>query len=137
MPYSRAVGPLTVIALDEADGPHFDRREDALPEATPADWAAADGGIRPRSPRTAVVAALLELRDPARRRARSRWSTRASGRPARWPPSWAPVPGRLPAELAAAGIDPADVEAIVLTHLHDDHIGWAVPAATAVPERAG
>src|SRR5699024_3110046 len=42
--------------------------------------------------------------------------------------SWAPVPGRLPDALAGAGIDPADVTTIVLTHLHSDHIGWAVPA---------
>nr|WP_258545220.1 MBL fold metallo-hydrolase [Micromonospora provocatoris] len=41
--------------------------------------------------------------------------------------SWAPVPGRLPAELAAAGIDPADVRTVVLTHLHTDHVGWAGP----------
>jgi glyoxylase-like metal-dependent hydrolase (beta-lactamase superfamily II) len=40
--------------------------------------------------------------------------------------AWAPVPGRLPAELAAAGVDPAEVGAVVLTHLHSDHIGWAV-----------
>jgi glyoxylase-like metal-dependent hydrolase (beta-lactamase superfamily II) len=40
---------------------------------------------------------------------------------------WAPVPGHLPDELAAAGIAPGDVTAIVLTHLHNDHMGWAVP----------
>ena len=52
--------------------------------------------------------------------------------------SWAPVPGRLPAELAAAGIDPADVDTVVLTHLHSDHIGWAVTGrrAAVLPERA-
>jgi glyoxylase-like metal-dependent hydrolase (beta-lactamase superfamily II) len=38
------------------------------------------------------------------------------------------VPGHLPEELAAAGIDAHEVTAIVLTHLHTDHIGWAVPA---------
>jgi glyoxylase-like metal-dependent hydrolase (beta-lactamase superfamily II) len=32
--------------------------------------------------------------------------------------------GRLPAELAAAGVAPADVDLVVLTHLHPDHVGW-------------
>ena len=35
--------------------------------------------------------------------------------------------GRLPDSLAAAGVDPADVTVIVLTHLHPDHIGWVAP----------
>ena len=54
-----------------------------------------------------------------------------AGAPAR---SWAPVPGRLPDELAAAGIAPGDVTAIVLTHLHSDHIGWAMPGSTPFTE---
>jgi glyoxylase-like metal-dependent hydrolase (beta-lactamase superfamily II) len=32
--------------------------------------------------------------------------------------------GRLPAALAACGVEPADVTDVVLTHLHYDHIGW-------------
>jgi glyoxylase-like metal-dependent hydrolase (beta-lactamase superfamily II) len=32
--------------------------------------------------------------------------------------------GRLPGELARAGVDPADVELVFLTHLHVDHVGW-------------
>ncbi|HEU4346382.1 MAG TPA: MBL fold metallo-hydrolase [Actinoplanes sp.] len=133
MQLSRIVGPLTVIALDEAHGPHFDRREDALPEATPDDWAAAD------------------LLDPAALAPDGRWWLRfwtyairsgdgpvtlvdaGIGPAGSLASHWAPVPGRLPAELAAAGIAPADVETIVLTHLHEDHIGWAVPAVTPFP----
>ncbi|MFI7546418.1 MBL fold metallo-hydrolase [Actinoplanes sp. NPDC049599] len=131
----RKIGPLTVIALQDAEGPHFDRREDALPEATAAQWAAADA------------------RDPAARAADGRWWLRFRSFAIRYGESgpvtlvdagigpahslaadWAPVPGHLPAELAAAGIRPAEVEAIVLTHLHTDHIGWAVPADSPFTE---
>ncbi|MEU6722909.1 MBL fold metallo-hydrolase [Nonomuraea wenchangensis] len=40
--------------------------------------------------------------------------------------SWAPVPGTLLGELAAAGVAPADVETVVLTHLHSDHASGGV-----------
>jgi glyoxylase-like metal-dependent hydrolase (beta-lactamase superfamily II) len=37
--------------------------------------------------------------------------------------AWFPTPGRLPAELAGAGASPTDVDTVVLTHIHDDHLG--------------
>jgi glyoxylase-like metal-dependent hydrolase (beta-lactamase superfamily II) len=37
---------------------------------------------------------------------------------------WIGTPGRLPEELAAAGVEPDEVDLVVLTHLHLDHIGW-------------
>ncbi|MEU9234217.1 MBL fold metallo-hydrolase [Streptomyces subrutilus] len=39
------------------------------------------------------------------------------------------MPGRLPGLLAEAGIDREDVHTVVLTHLHEDHTGWASDAA--------
>ncbi|MEU2663139.1 MBL fold metallo-hydrolase [Micromonospora sp. DT46] len=133
MPPSRILGSITVTALTDGKGPFFQPRAEAFPDATPEHWRAAD------------------LRDPATVTADGRWwlpfrsfAIRAgdgpvtlvdagigpAGSPAA---SWAPVPGRLPAELAAAGIDPADVRTVVLTHLHSDHVGWAVTGSPGTP----
>ena len=38
--------------------------------------------------------------------------------------SWIGTAGRLPEELAAAGVEPDEIDLVVLTHLHLDHIGW-------------
>ncbi len=104
-------------------------REEAFAEATAEQWAAADagdpaargpaasGGCASGATRSGTADGPVTLVDAGIGPAGSL----AAG--------WAPVPGHLPEELAAAGIDPADVTAIVLTHLHNDHIGWAVPAA--------
>lgn len=34
--------------------------------------------------------------------------------------------GQLPARLEAAGIAPSDIDLVLITHLHLDHIGWVV-----------
>jgi glyoxylase-like metal-dependent hydrolase (beta-lactamase superfamily II) len=34
--------------------------------------------------------------------------------------------GWLPAGLAAAGVAPADIDTVICTHLHVDHVGWVV-----------
>lgn len=47
---------------------------------------------------------------------------------------WGPeTGGRLPAELSAAGIDPADITLVTFTHLHGDHTGWNIDRATGAP----
>ncbi|GGM48560.1 MBL fold metallo-hydrolase [Dactylosporangium sucinum] len=128
MPVIRTIGSVEVIALEDGIGPFFKPRETVFPGATPQQWHHADAF------------------DPGATTADGRWllrfrcfAVRAAGRvvlvdtgigPADSPAAgWAPVPGRLPEELAAIGIAPDDVDTVVLTHLHTDHIGWAVAAA--------
>ena len=43
-----------------------------------------------------------------------------------WAPGarWIGASGRLPQELAGAGVDPGEVDLVILTHLHLDHVGW-------------
>jgi glyoxylase-like metal-dependent hydrolase (beta-lactamase superfamily II) len=130
---SRTLGELTVIALTDAEAAHFDRREDAVPAATPQDWAAADA-VDPGS-LAADGRWWLRFRSFAIRYADGLVTLVDAGvGPPGAPGAWESVPGRLPDDLAAAGIAPDDVTAVVLTHLHSDHIGWALPAWTPFPQ---
>lgn len=129
MPVSVTIGGITVLALEDGSGQLFESREAAFPQAGPRLWAEAD------------------RRDPASVRD-GRWQLRFrcfalrfdDGRtimvdagigPASAPSAWAPLPGRLPGELAAAGIGRRDVDTVVLTHVHTDHIGWSMDAGGA------
>jgi glyoxylase-like metal-dependent hydrolase (beta-lactamase superfamily II) len=43
---------------------------------------------------------------------------------------WAPTAGRLAKSLQNAGVAPADIDVIVLTHCHGDHVGGLEAAVT-------
>jgi glyoxylase-like metal-dependent hydrolase (beta-lactamase superfamily II) len=43
--------------------------------------------------------------------------------------AWTGTEGSLPTELADAGVDPLAIELVLISHVHDDHIGWNVTDA--------
>jgi glyoxylase-like metal-dependent hydrolase (beta-lactamase superfamily II) len=125
-PVTQSVGPFDVLALLDADGPFFLPAADAFTAASERDWARA---------RRVDPAAFgpdgawhLDFRCFAVRLPTGRYALVDTGvGPADSPAAaWAPVPGHLPDRLAAAGIEPGEVELVVLTHLHEDHYGWSV-----------
>jgi len=141
MPLTRALGPTTVVALHDGEGTFFQPREEAFPQVSAELWARADE--RDPGAVTADGQWLLRFRCFAVRHGDHVTLVDTGIGPAdSLAASWAPVPGHLPEELAAAGIDRADVDTVVLSHLHTDHIGWAIvgtpyfPNATYLIQRA-
>ncbi|MEV5981918.1 MBL fold metallo-hydrolase [Streptomyces sp. NPDC052114] len=140
---ARRAGAFEVLALLDAHGPFPGRRQDHFAGATAADWRRAER-IDPAAFGPGDTWEL-DFHCHAIRRPGGRVTLVDTGiGPVGSPASgWAPVPGRLPEVLGTAGIDAADVDSVVLTHLHEDHYGWAVgpdgtpmfPAARHVVQR--
>lgn len=123
---TRAVGGLDVVALLDASGPFFLPRDEALLGATPGDWERArrlDPGAFGADGQWHLDFRCFAIRRPNGRVALIDAGVGPEGSPAS---GWAPVPGQLPARLTSAGIHPEDVDLVVLTHLHGDHLGWSV-----------
>ncbi|MER7457491.1 MBL fold metallo-hydrolase [Micromonospora sp. NPDC126480] len=127
-PAVRSVGCFDVLALRDAAGPFFLSYDDAFSGASERDWAVA---------RRIDPAAFgpdrtwhLEFRCYAIRRPGDRYTLVDTGVGPEGSPAsaWAPVPGALPQLLDRNGIDVRQVDTVVLTHLHEDHAGWAVTA---------
>jgi glyoxylase-like metal-dependent hydrolase (beta-lactamase superfamily II) len=123
---TRSVGAFEITPLLDAAGPFFLERQRAFPDATPHDWELArvvDPGAFGEGDVWELDFRCFAIRGPRDRLILVDTGVGPDGSPAA---AWAPTPGRLPSELQRAGIDPVDVDTVVLTHLHEDHFGWSV-----------
>ncbi len=122
---TRAVGAVTVSALLDGSGPFFKPPSKAFPDASPEAWRrAVELDPAAEAPDGAW---MLQFRCFLVRSAGTTILVDAGIGPVDSPAAgWAPVPGRLPDSLGEAGVGPADVDIVVLSHLHTDHVGWAV-----------
>ncbi|MFL6140337.1 MAG: MBL fold metallo-hydrolase [Labedaea sp.] len=115
------VAGVEVIPLCDAIGPMGPSLRRPLPEIFPnaaeADWAGLD------TTDWVLHFRCYLLRDSA---GRTVLVDTGIGGPDSLAASWAPVPGRLPEELAEAGVTPTGVDVVIITHLHSDHCGGAV-----------
>ncbi len=122
---TRPLGELEVVALRDAHGPFPLTRVAVFPQATDGDWQRAEaldpGAFGPE------LEWRLDFTCFAIRRHGGRITLVDAGiGPAGSPATWAPLPGRLPTVLTENGIDVDDVDTVVLTHVHEDHVGWTV-----------
>jgi glyoxylase-like metal-dependent hydrolase (beta-lactamase superfamily II) len=92
----------------ETDRPLWEAHRSWL---TPEHWDVSSDGVR-------VVVQSWVLRSAGRTVVIDTGLTPTPTRPG------VPQGGRFPEALAAAGIDPSDVDLVVCTHLHPDHVGW-------------
>ena len=120
------IGDVTVTRVVELDRSSFEIGA-MLPESTPERIAAQRDWMGPEllDPVTGVHKACIQsyvLRTP--------WHTVVidtcvgNDKPRNGVPAWHMRRGTYLSDLAAAGVKPEDVDMVICTHLHVDHVGW-------------
>ncbi|HYR39975.1 MAG TPA: MBL fold metallo-hydrolase, partial [Methylomirabilota bacterium] len=120
------IGDVTVTKVVELDRSSFEIGA-MLPESTPERIAAQRDWMGPEllDPQTGVHKACIQsyvLRTP--------WHTVVidtcvgNDKPRNGVPAWHMRRGTYLSDLAAAGVKPEDVDMVICTHLHVDHVGW-------------
>ena len=123
------VGSFAVHALVDVAGPIDTTNREAFPGATEDDWAAAralDPSVLGPDDAWVLPFRAFVVIGPDDHVTIVDLGVGSSASPAA---AWAPGPGELPEKLTALGIGASEVGTVVLTHLHEDHVGWVLGRA--------
>lgn len=124
--WTRTVGDLRLTYLPDGDIEGVPTA--FFPSTTQADWDARPDLVRDDGHFVAGAGALLVERGDDRFVVDAGLGPVTIG-PDDSPPLFGTLRGGdLPASCTAAGLDPATVDLVLLTHLHLDHVGWATPS---------
>ncbi|WP_346433764.1 MBL fold metallo-hydrolase [Nonomuraea composti] len=121
------LGDVTVTRVREYYGPVDMTPETFFPESTPRTWEEHSSWLEPHfvDPGTRIVNSAIQT-----------WLLRSEGRiivvdtgvgnhkERPYAPVWSRLDTGFLDNLAAAGVRPEDVDVVVNTHLHVDHVGW-------------
>jgi glyoxylase-like metal-dependent hydrolase (beta-lactamase superfamily II) len=114
--YAFRVGDLECTALYDGKYDYVAERFFANAEPSELEQAMADHGVRPDRIPSPYICMLVQTEGRL-----VLIDTGGAG--------WDPGVGRLPASLHDAGVDPEDIDLVVLTHGHPDHIGGNTDAS--------
>ncbi|WP_230466517.1 MBL fold metallo-hydrolase [[Actinomadura] parvosata] len=121
------LGDVTVTRVREYYGPVHMTPETFFPESSPRTWEEHSSWLEPHfvDPGTRIVNSAIQT-----------WLLRSEGRiilvdtgvgnhkERPYAPVWSRLDTDFLDNLAAAGVRPEDVDVVVNTHLHVDHVGW-------------
>ncbi|MEW2621111.1 MBL fold metallo-hydrolase [Streptomyces sp. NPDC048106] len=120
------IGDVEVLRIVERQGPLVPARR-LVPECGEEVWREHAGELAPRYWEPERDMAMLAVQTwVVRSGGRTVLVDTGVGRDRERPgnPLFHRQPGDLPGRLRRAGVDPAEVDVVVNTHIHGDHVGW-------------
>jgi len=123
----RRLGDITIARIVEREEPAF-TMSGLLPDATPETLAPYRHWLEPKALDPATGLLILPIQSYVVRTRRHNIlidGCMGEGKTCRWHLPWHKLRGlRFLGDLAALGLQPEDIDFVMCTHLHGDHVGW-------------